>query len=98
MPFETDIFIIGICMQKDKEKQNPLGILQGKFKCSLDGLMLICPLSIRTPFFRETFTAVLRKLIQRLINLEDPETFSKAVTIAKGIEYNDEFINGKHSG
>ena len=37
----------------------------------------------------------LRKSIQRLVSLKDAETFSEAVRVAKGIEYNDEYVDGK---
>eukprot|EP00112_Aurelia_sp_Birch-Aquarium-sp1_P024200 Seg753.4 transcript_id=Seg753.4/GoldUCD/mRNA.D3Y31 product="hypothetical protein" protein_id=Seg753.4/GoldUCD/D3Y31 len=53
------------------------------------------PATHQDTLMREHFISGLRKSIQRLLNLKDPETFSEAVRVAKGIEYNDEYVDGK---
>ena len=44
---------------------------------------------------REHFILGLRKSTQCLVTLKDPGKFSEAVRVAKGIGYNDEYVDWK---
>ena len=43
---------------------------------------------------KEHFRARLRKSIQRLVTLRDPDNFQSLARTAKGVKFNDEYVDG----
>ena len=52
------------------------------------------PSEYQDRLMREHFISGLRKSVQRMVILQDPDTFQNAVRIAKSMEYNDEYVDG----
>ena len=52
------------------------------------------PSEYQDRLMREHFISGLRKSVQRMVILQDPDNFQNAVRIAKSMEYNDEYVDG----